>query len=55
MSGSRRFLMEWLSELSEGKPLRAVLGILLIGGVLLLAVIAALLDPGLRRGMQARS
>jgi hypothetical protein len=44
----RRFLTEWLSELSEGKPLRAVLGVLLIAVVLVLALFKALFDPSLR-------
>ena len=48
MSESRGFLLEWLSELSEGKPLRAFLGIFLIGLVLMLALIRALFNPSLR-------
>jgi hypothetical protein len=48
MRKRRGFLLEWLSELSEGKPTRAFLGIFLIGAVLVLALIKALFDPGLR-------
>ncbi len=49
MRGGGRFLLGWLSRLSEGKPLRAFLGIFLIVAVLVLVLIMALFDPGLRR------
>ncbi len=48
MRESRGFLIDWLLELSEGKPLRAFLGVFLIGAVLVLVLIKALFDPSLR-------
>jgi hypothetical protein len=48
MRERKGFLAGWLSELSEGKPLRAFLGVFLIGVILILVLIKALFDPSLR-------
>ena len=55
MRRRKGFLADWLSELSEGKPLRAFLGIFLIGAVLVLVLIKALFDPSLRARSQSIS
>lgn len=48
MRDGGRFLLDWLSRISEGEPLRAFLGIFLIAAVLVLVLLMALFDPGLR-------
>jgi len=48
LSYGGNFFREWISELSGGNPLRALLGILLIIAVIVLAITKVLIDPGSR-------
>jgi hypothetical protein len=48
LSYGGNFFREWISELSGGNPLRALLGILLILAVIVLAITKVLIDPGSR-------